>query len=258
MSRLDHQINQAIELLQHARHAVALTGAGISTPSGIPDFRSPSSGLWERHEPMLVATIYAFRRRPQDFYEWMHPLAGLIMAARPNAAHVALAELEAHGPLRAVITQNIDMLHHVAGSQNVYEVHGHLRQATCIACFDEVDAEELLTTFVETAEVPRCSKCGGVMKPNVTLFGELPPIHTLKNAERAALACDLMLVAGTSLEVLPVGELPELAKQTGAELIIVNQSETHVDEMADVVIRGDVCDILPRLAAPFRAQAAGA
>ena len=207
---------------------------------------------------MLVATIYAFRRRPQDFYEWMHPLAGLIMAAEPNAAHIALADLEAHGPLRAVITQNIDMLHHLAGSQNIYEVHGHLRRATCIACFDEIDAKELLRTFVDTAEVPFCAKCGGVMKPNVTLFGELPPMQTLKKAERAALACDLMLVAGSSLEVLPVGELPELAKQTGAQLIIVDLRETHVDEVADVVIRGDVCDVLPRLAAPFRARTGAA
>ncbi len=247
----DFRINQAIELIKESRRAVALTGAGISTPSGIPDFRSPGSGLWEEYDLMAVASIEAFERRPQDFYNWIHPLAQLSLEAHPNPAHIALVVLEKHGPLQAVITQNIDMLHHRAGSEKVYEVHGHLRQATCMGCGLVIEAEALLHEFVVTREVPLCELCGSVMKPNVTLYGEMPPFSVLRGAEIWARTCDLMLVAGTSLEVVPVSDLPLMAKQLGARLVIVNLSETYADQLADVVIRGDVADVLPRLAAPF-------
>lgn len=238
-------------MLQQSQKAVALTGAGISTPSGIPDFRSPTSGLWAKHDPMEVATIYAFKHRPEDFYDWLHPLAQLVLNAEPNPAHVALAQLEAYGPVEALITQNIDMLHRRAGSRNVFEVHGHFREATCMSCHAQFNGERLLREFVETAAVPHCDYCGGLLKPNVILFGELLPVRVFKAAQAHAISCDLMLVAGSSLEVAPVGDLPDLAKQSGAKLIIVNHTETHVDRVADVVIRGDVAEVLPRLAAPF-------
>src|SRR5690606_18271286 len=131
---MDKAIKAAAALLQASRYVVALTGAGISTPSGIPDFRSPHSGVWEQVDPMAVASIQAFRRQPQLFFDWVRPLTYTILSAQPNPAHLALVQLEQYGPLKAVITQNIDMLHTRAGSHNVYEVHGHMRTASCLDC----------------------------------------------------------------------------------------------------------------------------
>lgn len=201
---------------------------------------------------MVVASIEAFKSRPQDFYNWIYPLAELSLQAQPNPAHVAMADLENSGPLQGVITQNIDMLHSRAGSKNIYEVHGHLRQATCMGCGIVIDAAGMLSEFVATRNVPSCEICGDVLKPNLTLYGEVPPLHVLRAAEVWAATCDLMLVAGSSLETYPVSELPLLAKQNGARLIIVNFGETYADQMADVVIHDNVAEVLPRLAAPFR------
>jgi NAD-dependent deacetylase len=242
---------EAVNFLRQSRCAVALTGAGISTPSGIPDFRSPTSGLWRDVDPLEVATIYAFRHRPQAFYDWIQPLARLTVAAQPNPAHLALARLEAHGPLQSVITQNIDMLHTKAGSQVIYEVHGHLREATCLNCYHLYDATPILAEFIATGAVPLCAGCGGVLKPNVILFGEQLPVKILQQAQQAARNCDLMLVIGSSLEVAPAGDLPLLAKKAGARIIIVNYEPTHLDYLADVVIHADVVDVLPQLAAAF-------
>jgi len=244
-------IREAQKLLARAENLVALTGAGISTPSGIPDFRSARSGLWQMVDPMEVASIYGFRQRPENFYNWMRPNAKQIVEAEPNAAHFALAQLEAHGPLKCVITQNIDMLHTKAGTRNLLEVHGHLRQATCLQCYTIYDAEPILAEYIATGGVPHCERCGGVLKPNVILYGELLPVNVLNKAKWHARSCDLMLVAGSSLEVAPAGDLPLLAKRSGARLILVNLSSTHMDETADVVIHADVVDILPQLAAAF-------
>lgn len=245
-------IDRAIDLLQQSSRAVALTGAGISTPSGIPDFRSPVSGIWAKFDPMEVASLHAFKRQPQDFYDWIHPLAALILKAQPNPAHFALADLETYGPLKAVVTQNIDMLHHRAKSKGIYEVHGHLREAICMSCGYVTGTEYILPEFVASGKVPRCEICGGVLKPKVTLFGEIPPLMVFQEAELWAATCDLMLVAGSSLEVVPVADLPILAKQNGAKVIIVNQTPTYADTFADVVLHEDVAAILPQLAEPFK------
>jgi NAD-dependent deacetylase len=254
---IERLIAQAIHYLKQSQHAVALTGAGISTPSGIPDFRSPTSGLWDQVDPLEVASISGFNHNPQAFFDWIHPLAQTIMNARPNPAHEALARLEQHGPLQALITQNIDLLHRRAGSQNVYEVHGHLRQATCQSCGQKMPADDVFPEFLATKKIPRCSLCQGVLKPDVILFGELLPMRVMQAAQREVNQCDLMLVAGSSLTVAPACDLPQQAKMTGARLIIVNYNETHADFMADVVIRADVAEILPRLAEPFGDQVAG-
>lgn len=252
MASIENQIAEAIALLKAARYVVALTGAGISTPSGIPDFRTPDSGLWETEaDPMAVASIYAFRHHPDRFYEWLYPLARLAMGAQPNAAHKALAALEAQGKLQSIITQNIDMLHSRAGSQTVYEVHGHLRQATCMQCHAKVDGRIMLSEFLHTRCLPRCAACGGVLKPDVILYGEVLPLHVLKRSQHQAMMCDMMIVAGSSLEVSPAGDLPWLAKQAGAKLLFINLSETHLDQIADLVIHADVVDVLPQLAAAF-------
>lgn len=242
-----HEIERVAQLIMCARHVVALTGAGHSTPSGIPDFRSPGSGLWEQANPLVVASIFAFRLHPQAFYDWIRPLVKLMLEAKPNPAHYALAELEKMGLLRAVITQNIDGLHQRAGSQQVLELHGHMREATCIRCYKVVPAQPLIDKFLADGQVPVCEDCGGVMKPNVILFGEQLPVRVLNEAIREARICDLMLVAGSSLQVAPASDLPLIAAEHGARVIIVNYQETYLDSRAEIVIHADVAEVLPRI-----------
>jgi NAD-dependent deacetylase len=249
---MDEKVEQAARMLGQARCATALTGAGISTPSGIPDFRSLGSGLWERVDPFQVASIYAFRRNPESFFEWVRPLARTILNARPNAAHYALAELEEMGVLKAIITQNIDGLHQRAKSQVVHEVHGHLRQATCIRCYAKVPAEPLIDRFVETGQFPRCEQCGGVIKPDIILYGEQLPAGPILAAQQLARKSDVLLVAGSSLEVAPAGDLPILTNRSGGEVIFVSLGRTHLDEMADIVIHANVADALPLLVQTVR------
>lgn len=247
----DQQIEHAKSLLSEAKHAIALTGAGISTPSGIPDFRSPNSGLWEKADPFEVASIYSFRRRPQDFYDWIHPLTELTLNAVPNPAHTALAQLEQCGRIRCVITQNVDMLHGKAGSSSVFEVHGHFREMTCLRCYGVYPSADYLEAFVNSGEIPHCAGCGGILKPNVILIGEQLPVRVLNQAKKQARECDLMIIVGSSLEMAPAGDLPALAVETGAKLLIVNLEPTHLDHLAEAVIIGDAVDILPRLASAF-------
>jgi len=246
-------VERAAALLGSARHAVALTGAGISTPSGIPDFRSPTSGLWEQVDPMVVASIQGFRRNPQAFYDWLRPLVRQMSEAKPNPAHYALAALERAGLLRAVITQNIDGLHQRAGSRRVLELHGHVRTATCVRCGRKVPAERLVGELWASREVPRCQECGGALKPDVVLFGEMLPLDVLEEAEHEAEACDVMLVAGSSLTVAPASLLPEMALGRGARLVIVNREPTGLDHAAALVLHDDVAEALPAIA-----QACGA
>jgi NAD-dependent deacetylase len=238
------KIERAAQLIRRSRHMVAFTGAGHSTPSGIPDFRSPHSGLWEKHNPMLVASIWAFRLNPKTFYDWIRPMADTLLNASPNPAHIALAELEELGYLRTVITQNIDNLHQRAGSRRVLELHGHLREATCVRCYKKVPAEPTVERTIRKGKVPHC-KCGGVLKPDVILFGEQLPIRVLNQAMDEARNCDLILVAGSSLEVTPAADIPFLAVDCGAKSIIVNLQPTTFDPRADVVIHGDVAEVLP-------------
>jgi NAD-dependent deacetylase len=242
------EIARAAALLQEAHYAVALTGAGSSTPSGIPDFRSPGSGMWEQFNPMEVASIYSFRRHPERFYDWIRPMVATLMDAKPNSSHVALADLEAGGWLKAIITQNIDDLHQRAGARLVLELHGHMREATCINCYRSVSSEDLLEGFLASEGVPRCAECGGVIKPNVVLFGEQLPIEVVNAAMAHIRQADLMLIAGSSLEVMPASQLPLLVHEQAGRLIVVNLTPTYVDEIAEVVIHGDVAQVLPRIA----------
>jgi len=246
------QLGQAAQALLSAGHAVALTGAGISTPSGIPDFRSAGTGLWSFVDPLHVASIWAFREDPVAFYRWMRPLAQKFITAQPNVAHLALAQLEAVGHLRAVITQNVDLLHHRAGSRRVLEVHGHLRTLSCLACHAGQPADAHWPRFLADGSLPRCPHCGAVLKPDVVLFGEVPPHDVLRQAQQEALRCDLMLVAGSSLEVLPAADLPSLAYRRGAALIIVNEQPTPLDGCAALVFHANVTHVLPRLVALCR------
>lgn len=240
-------IEFAGELLRKAEHAVVLTGAGISTPSGIPDFRSEGTGLWSHDEPLEVASLSTFRTHPERFYEWFRPLARQIFDARPNQAHLALAQLEQEGRIQAIVTQNIDMLHRKAGSHNIIEMHGTLATLSCTQCFQQLDSLPYLKPFADEGRIPRCPTCGAVLKPDVILFGEQLPQKAWFDAQRASRACDLMIVAGSSLEVLPVAGLPMQAVDRGAHLLIVNNSPTYLDVRADAVMHGDVVNIIPAM-----------
>lgn len=247
IENISKTVEDAVRLLREAKYATAFTGAGISTPSGIPDFRSPHSGLWQNVDPFEVASITGFRRSPRNFYDWLYPLANTTLNALPNAAHFSLAQLEEQGYIQSIITQNIDGLHTRAGSQIIYELHGHLREMTCIHCFEVYPSQPIIQTFLEDQEVPRCPKCNNVLKPNVILFGEQLPIQALLSARQAAIQADLLIVIGSSLEVAPASDLPALVARNGGKLIIINLEPTHLDRAAEIVIHEDAAIILPQI-----------
>ncbi len=233
-------LEQAANLLSNSKYAVAFTGAGISTPSGIPDFRSPQSGLWNKSDPYKVASIWAFNNSPKDFFDWIRPLAINSASAKPNSAHLALAQMENLGIIKSVITQNIDGLHQKAGSRRVFELHGTAQTATCPSCGTKHERKYFHQRITSGDEIPKCLNCGKIIKPDVILFGEELPQDTWNGAYQECLKADLMLVAGSSLEVSPASSLPETALMNGALLIINNLGETFLDKKANVLLRVDV------------------
>lgn len=250
------QLSQAAQRLRSSTHAVAFTGAGISTPSGIPDFRGPSTGLWNFVDPLAVASLWSFDEDPEGFYRWMRPLAHKLSSARPNSAHRALAQLEEQGLLNALITQNIDGLHQQAGSGRVLELHGDLYTLRCPSCHSVHPSEVYWRRFLADGQLPRCPRCQAVLKPGAVLFGEELPHDVLRAAQQEALGCDLMLVAGSSLEVMPAADLPRLAHRRGACLIIINDQPTPLDQVAEFCFCADVTRVLPPLADLCRQTAA--
>jgi NAD-dependent deacetylase len=247
----DYLIQQAAELIHGASYVMVLTGAGVSTRSGIPDFRSPSSGIWNKLDPIAVASIWGYHEHPEVFYRWFMPLARQIRAAKPNPAHFALAELEQVARLQLLATQNIDSLHQIAGSRHVVELHGHLRTASCLDCSQQADIEAIWP-LAERGQIARCQACGGLVKPDVILFGEPLPYDALRAAQEAALFCDVLISIGTSLEVEPASDLPHLAQRSGARVIIVNRQPTIADRIADVTIHDDVATALPAIVRALR------
>lgn len=242
-------IQKASQLVKEAEYPVALTGAGISTPSGIPDFRSPGSGIWTKYSPMEVASLSAFRYYPLKFYDWIRPFVKSLFLAEPNLAHIALARLEEGNHLRSVITQNIDALHQKAGSSTVIEVHGTYQTLTCLGCYRQVQAtDQFLEDFLEKEENPHCPHCGNLLKPDIILYEEQLPSQTWRRARQEVMNCDLLLVLGSTLTVTPVCDLPLIALGRGAKLIILNRTNTHLDHLADVFIQGDLEELLPKIA----------
>jgi NAD-dependent deacetylase len=225
-------------LIRARQPCVVLTGAGISTESGIPDFRSPT-GIWARYDPMKVATIDAFRRDPEGCWEFYGHRLRLLDDARPNAGHLALAELGRRGLVRAVITQNVDMLHSQAGSGEVVEVHGSVRRAVCLACGGEEELERVRAQLADRP-APLCRTCRAVLKPGVVMFGELLPEQAIVRATTLARESALMLVVGSSLEVWPVAGLP---LEAGA-YAIVNRGPTALDDGAAMRIDGAAGEVL--------------
>jgi NAD-dependent deacetylase len=232
------------ELIRSAGSVVALTGAGISVPSGIPDFRSPGTGLWEKVDPMKVAHIDAFRRDPVEFWKFYGERFTTLRDKQPNGAHAALAELERRGHLDAVITQNIDMLHRRAGTRELVEVHGSIATCSCPGCAAQVELEQARARLAADRDgVPRC-ECGQALKPDVILFGELLSEEAMGRAIALAGGADLLLCVGSSLEVHPVAGLPALTLRSGGQVAIVTQGPTTFDDVAAVRMDGDVVDEL--------------
>ncbi len=240
----DNAAARLAELIRGAGSVVALTGAGISVPSGIPDFRSPGTGLWENVDPMEVAHIDAFRRDPESFWRFYGERFQTLEDKQPNGAHQALAELERASLLDAVITQNIDRLHARAGSQQLIEVHGTIAHSSCLTCRRRYPlADVRVRQTGDERGIPRCD-CGEPLKPDVVLFGEYLPPTALMLAEQLAGEADLMLCIGSSLEVYPVAELPAMTLAAGGRIAILTQGRTPYDGRATVRMAGDVVDEL--------------
>ncbi len=235
------------ELVRGAGSVVALTGAGISVPSGIPDFRSPGTGVWEDVDPMEVAHIDAWRADPERFWEFYGGRFQTLGDKEPNGAHQALVELEGRGRLDAVVTQNIDMLHRRAGTRDLVEVHGSIASCSCPACGERYTADEVMARL-GAAVVPSCA-CGRPLKPDVVLFGEFLPAAALRRATDLAAAADLLLCIGSSLEVHPIAQLPGITLRHGGDIAIVTQGPTPYDGRAAVKLSGDVEEELQALVA---------
>ena len=234
-----NEVERLAELLGQSRRAVALTGAGVSVPSGIPDFRSPGTGMWENVDPMEVAHIDVFEREPERFWSYYRPRFQALGDKEPNRAHEALAELERRGLIEGLITQNVDRLHRLAGSKNVIEVHGSIETSSCVTCAASFELEQMDELFDERG-VAVCSVCRGAVKPDVVLFGELLPESAMARATELVERADLMLCVGSSLAVYPVAGLPQLTLSHGGRLAIVTKGETPYDGDADVKLDGEV------------------
>jgi NAD-dependent deacetylase len=228
------------EMLDQSERAVVLTGAGISVPSGIPDFRTPGKGLWENVDPMKVAHIDVFRRSPDEFWRFYGQRFATLSEVRPNRAHEVVAELEQTGMVRGVITQNIDRLHRAAGSENVIEVHGSIEWSICQMCGGKVAYDEVRRMLAEGTPTPECATCIAPLKPDVVLFGEMLPEDPMADATALAAEADLMLCVGSSLEVYPVAGLPGLTLDKGGQIALVTNGRTPYDGEAEVKLSGDV------------------
>ena len=239
------KIHKAAELLFNSKNAIVLTGAGISTESGIPDFRG-DHGIWEKYKPEIYGNIKSFIRDPQKFWQMAEKVAPKLFTAKPNPGHIALAELEDMDILKAVITQNIDELHQKAGSVLVYEVHGNINRFNCFGCRASYTKKQVLQKLKkEKSYPPTCDICTAPLKPSVVLFGEGLPTFEIYQSQALAQKADVMLIAGSSLSVAPVCDLPAYTLSEGGKLIIVNDRPTHLDDKAEIVIHHKTGTILP-------------
>jgi NAD-dependent protein deacetylase/lipoamidase len=245
----DIEVQRLASLVRDAESVVALTGAGISVPSGIPDFRSPGTGLWEKVNPMEVAHIDVFRRDPERFWHFYGDRFATLRTKEPNGAHRALVALEEAGHLDAVITQNIDQLHRRAGTRELVEVHGSIATCSCLACGASVELDDARGRLAaDPTGVPRCD-CGQPLKPDVVLFGEMLDAARMERAFALAGGADVLLCIGTSLEVYPVAGLPDVTLRSGGAVAIVTQGPTAFDREARVRLGGDVVSELEALVA---------
>ncbi|MDF2628534.1 MAG: Sir2 family transcriptional regulator [Symbiobacteriaceae bacterium] len=239
-------VEELAKRLLEARHAVVLTGAGASTDSGLPDFRS-KQGLWQGIDPMKLASMTALRRNPVEFYNFYRYRLSKLDGAKPNAVHTTIAALQRAGFIKALITQNIDGLHQAGGARDVIEMHGSLRECVCLQCQNRFSSELIDVDVQSAADVPRCPECRGVLKPGVILFEEALPETAIERAFDETYQADLFIAVGTSLEVSPVNQLPMLAVERGAALAIINLEATHLDRLAQWVIRDRAAGVLDQI-----------
>ena len=244
-------VERLAELFRDRGPAVVLTGAGISTESGIPDFRSPS-GRWPQFDPMDYGSIQSFRENPRRVWEFYAPRFAMLADAQPNAGHLALAELERLGHVRAIVTQNIDRLHERAGSREIVEVHGSIRTSTCPACARAYPLDAVIA-LLDGSSAPACDDCGEILKPDVVFFGELLPASAMDRAFELAASTSLMLVVGSALEVYPVAALPLDTLRAGGALAIVNRGPTAMDSKAMLKLDGSAGELLPLVASELAA-----
>ncbi|WP_456326818.1 NAD-dependent protein deacetylase [Palaeococcus sp. (in: euryarchaeotes)] len=246
-------IEEAAKLIAHSRFLIAFTGAGISAESGIPTFRG-HGGLWENYRVEEVATPEAFRRNPSLVWDFYKMRIRKMKDAKPNKAHLALAELEKMGILKAVITQNIDDLHRRAGSENVIELHGNIYRVKCTSCDYRENLKESgrLDEFLDEGELPGCPKCGSLLRPDVVWFGEPLPEQALDEAFNLARRADLCLVIGTSAQVFPAAYIPMLVKDEGGRIIEINPDNTGITHLADIILRGKAGEIMDGLLEKIR------
>ncbi len=241
----DVLIDEIANRLVALKNGVVLTGAGISTPSGIPDFRS-ANGLWSRFDPNVYARYDVFLRDPAKYWTMAKVTTPLVLGARPNVIHDVIAELEAMRCINTVITQNIDFLHHKAGSKNVLEIHGTYRTLTCQRCREKVLRESIVAQL-DSGRIPPLHDCGGVLAPDIIMFDQMLDPATINNARNATVNCSTMLVVGSSLEVSPANLLPVAAKQAGAKVFMFNNAPTLFDDDLDGVVLGAAERTLPAL-----------
>jgi len=239
-------LERARELVAECGSAAAFTGAGCSTASGVPDFRSPG-GIWSRYRPVPFQDFVVDSEARRRYWVYKKETYQDFADARPNAAHHALARMESGGRLRAVVTQNIDGLHQEAGSRCVLELHGTNRRVVCIRCAATWPAAEIQARLLEGCEVPECDRCGGILKSATVSFGQALPADVLEAAFHIATSVDLLLVLGSSLVVHPAAAIPMAAAEAGARLVILNREPTPLDGLATVVLRGPVEEVLPAL-----------
>jgi NAD-dependent deacetylase len=249
---MDAELGRAAQLISKARPLVVLTGAGISKESGIPTFREAQDGLWAQYDPMEMASEAGFRKNPKLVWEWYEYRFGMIKSARPNAGHLAIAELESLVPQVTVVTQNIDGLHAAAGSTTVLELHGSIQRYKCLS--GRHTGFTLDDVLGQAEKPPRCPKCGELLRPDVVWFGEYLPEDAMRKAYDASQHCAVMLVVGTSGVVQPAASLPYVAARTGALIVDVNPEPDEISEMADIFLQGKGGTVLPELVQAIRAQ----
>lgn len=242
-----HNLETLCELLHHSQHGVAFTGAGISTESGIPDFRSPG-GLWDKYKPIYFDEFITSEEMRRESWRRKIETDKVLSQAAPNSGHLAIANLVKAGKIKSVITQNIDNLHQQSGidDHNVIELHGNRTYAVCLDCHTRYSLQLIMQEFRESEKLPTCDLCGGIVKTATISFGQAMPVDKMRLAEKATLACDLFIVLGSSLSVYPAAGFPEVAKRNGAKLVIINRDPTDLDDLADLVFNTTIGSTLEK------------
>ncbi|TFF85699.1 MAG: NAD-dependent deacylase [Promethearchaeota archaeon] len=245
MSNLDLKIDRTVGLIRQSENIVILTGAGMSTESGIADFRSPNTGLWEKVDPYEFGNINSYIANTTKNLKFMLEMGMTMFRAKPNKGHKAITKLQKMGKLKGVITQNIDGLHQKAHTKNIVELHGTANESKCIRCHKVFPITTMINQVLKGNYAPSCEECNGLLKPNAIFFGEPLQSKTLIDADKMIEDCDLMIVLGSSLLVYPAAHYPDKAQSIGAKIVVINIQETHIDDIAEVVIHDKIADVFP-------------